>query len=52
MTGANGAVGAFIVQLAALAALQVVAMPSSKPRHQEVLRSLGAEEILENEVIE
>jgi NADPH:quinone reductase-like Zn-dependent oxidoreductase len=42
VTGAAGAVGSFIVQLAALASLHVVAVSSSKGRDEEFLTSLGA----------
>lgn len=47
VTGAAGAVGTFIVQLAALSGLHVVAVTSSKARDEEFLRSLGATELLE-----
>jgi NADPH:quinone reductase-like Zn-dependent oxidoreductase len=47
VTGASGAVGTFIVQLAALAGLHVVAVTSSKARDGEFLKSLGARELFE-----
>ncbi|KAM5343235.1 hypothetical protein ACJ41O_014201 [Fusarium nematophilum] len=47
VTGASGAVGAYVVQLGALAGLQVVAASSSSNRNGEFLRSLGADEVVE-----
>jgi NADPH:quinone reductase-like Zn-dependent oxidoreductase len=47
ITGAAGAVGTYIVQLAALAGLHVVAVCTSKARDEEFLKSLGASEVLE-----
>ncbi|KAF7551271.1 hypothetical protein G7Z17_g5127 [Cylindrodendrum hubeiense] len=47
VTGASGAVGSYIVQLAALAGLRVVAASSSTERNGDFLRSLGAAETIE-----
>lgn len=44
VTGAAGAVGAYVVQLAALVGLHVVAASSSTERNGEFLKSLGAAE--------
>lgn len=52
VTGAAGAVGTFIVQLAALAGLHVVAISSSKTRDEGFLKSLGATEVLEYQEIQ
>ncbi len=49
VTGAAGAVGTYVVQLAALAGLHVVAISSSKDRDGEFLKSLGAIEVLQYE---
>lgn len=49
VTGAAGAVGTYVVQLAALAGLHVVAISSSKDRDEEFLKSLGAIEVLQYE---
>ncbi|KAL4761372.1 NADP-dependent oxidoreductase [Aspergillus foveolatus] len=47
ITGAAGAVGMYVVQLARLAGLHVVAATSSNQRNAEFLRGLGADETLE-----
>ncbi|KPM43430.1 hypothetical protein AK830_g3112 [Neonectria ditissima] len=47
VTGASGAVGSYIVQLAALVGLSVVAASSSNQRNGQFLRSLGAAETIE-----
>lgn len=47
ITGAAGAVGTYLVQLAALRGLHVVAFSSSKIRDEDFLKSLGASEVLE-----
>lgn len=47
ITGASGAVGSYMVQLASLAGLHVVAASSSTERNGEFLRSLGAAETIE-----
>lgn len=47
ITGASGAVGTYLVQLAAFAGLYVVAASSSNERNGEFLRSLGASEVVE-----
>ncbi len=47
LIGAAGAVGSYIVHLAALAGLHVVAVSSSQGRDKEFLISLGATELLE-----
>lgn len=52
VTGAAGAVGTYIVQLAALAGLHVVAVSRSRPRDEDFLKSLGAKEVLQYEVLE
>lgn len=51
ITGSSGAVGPYLVQLANLAGLHVVAAVSSKTRNgnEELLRSLGAHEVFEYE---
>ncbi|KAF7505409.1 hypothetical protein GJ744_000955 [Endocarpon pusillum] len=49
VTGANGAVGTYLVQLAALAGMHVVAVSSSKTRDEEFLKSLGATGVLQYE---
>jgi NADPH:quinone reductase-like Zn-dependent oxidoreductase len=49
VTGAAGAVGSYLVQLAALAGLYVVAVSSSKSRDEYFLKSLGAHGLLEYE---
>ncbi|KAL4966155.1 NADP-dependent oxidoreductase [Aspergillus stella-maris] len=47
ITGAAGAVGLYIIQLARLAGLHVTAASSSSERNGEILRSLGADEVIE-----
>lgn len=47
ITGAGGAVGAYIVQLARLAGLHVTAATSSNERNAEFLRGLGADDTIE-----
>ena len=47
VTGANGAVGTFLVQLAALAGLEVTGLTKSKQRDETFLKSLGAHKVLE-----
>ncbi|KAJ5444134.1 uncharacterized protein N7458_008006 [Penicillium daleae] len=47
ITGAAGAVGIYLVQLAASAGLRVVAASSSNARNDEFLRELGAHEAVE-----
>ncbi|KAH7153256.1 hypothetical protein EDB81DRAFT_451425 [Dactylonectria macrodidyma] len=47
VTGASGAVGSYVVQLAALAGLRVVAASSSNERNGEFLKLLGAAETIE-----
>jgi NADPH2:quinone reductase len=51
ITGASGAVGCYLVQLAAAAGLHVVAASSSNERNGKFLRSLGAGEAVEYEEI-
>lgn len=47
VTGASGAVGAYVVQLGALAGLHVVAASSSTERNGDFLKLLGAAEVIE-----
>lgn len=47
ITGAAGAVGLYLVQLARAANLQVIAASSSNLRNEEFLRNLGADEVVE-----
>jgi NADPH:quinone reductase-like Zn-dependent oxidoreductase len=47
VTGATGAVGIYLVQLAALAGLHVVALCRSNASDEDFLRSLGANEVIE-----
>ncbi|KAL4800846.1 hypothetical protein BDV19DRAFT_352234 [Aspergillus venezuelensis] len=47
VTGAAGAVGLYIVQLARLAGVHVTAASRSNERNGEILRSLGADEVVE-----
>jgi NADPH2:quinone reductase len=47
ITGAAGGVGVYLVQLAAIAGLHVVAATSSNARNEEFLRELGADETVE-----
>jgi NADPH:quinone reductase-like Zn-dependent oxidoreductase len=52
ITGAAGAVGVYLVQLASLAGLHVVAATSSNTRNAEFLRELGAHETVEYGMLE
>ncbi|KAF4261124.1 hypothetical protein CNMCM8812_005101 [Aspergillus fumigatus] len=52
ITGAAGAVGVSLVQLASLAGLHVVAATSSSTRNAEFLRDLGAHETVEYGMLE
>ncbi|KAK9354978.1 hypothetical protein V1523DRAFT_106862 [Lipomyces doorenjongii] len=52
ITGASGAVGTFLVQLAVLAGLHVVAASTSNDRNGEFLLSLGAIEVLQYNELE
>lgn len=47
ITGASGAVGIYLVQLAAVAGVRVVAASSSNERNEQFLRQLGADEVVE-----
>lgn len=47
ITGASGGVGIYLVQLAAIAGLHVVAATSSKARNEAFLKSLGANDAVE-----
>uniref|UniRef100_A0A060T9R0 ARAD1D13794p n=1 Tax=Blastobotrys adeninivorans TaxID=409370 RepID=A0A060T9R0_BLAAD len=47
ITGASGAVGIYLVQLAAVAGVRVVAASSSNARNEQFLRQLGADEVVE-----
>lgn len=47
ITGAAGAVGVYLVQLAAASGVHVVAASSSNARNGEFLRGLGADEVVE-----
>lgn len=47
ITGAAGSVGVYLVQLASLAGLHVVAATSSNDRNAQFLRTLGADETIE-----
>ncbi|KAG6833169.1 hypothetical protein H0H87_010556 [Tephrocybe sp. NHM501043] len=47
ITGASGGVGIYLVQLAALAGLRVVAATSSNARNQSFLLELGAKEVVD-----
>ncbi|GFG14806.1 probable zinc-binding oxidoreductase, mitochondrial [Aspergillus lentulus] len=47
ITGSSGGVGIYLVQLAAIAGLHVVAASSSTERNGEFLRGLGAHEVVE-----
>ncbi|OGM45301.1 zinc-containing alcohol dehydrogenase [Aspergillus bombycis] len=51
ITGAAGAVGIYLVQLASAAGVHVVAATSSNARNEEFLRGLGADEAIEYEVL-
>lgn len=52
ITGAAGAVGVYLVQLAAAAGVREVAATSSNSRNGEFLRSLGADEAVEYGMLE
>ncbi|KAK9384680.1 hypothetical protein V1515DRAFT_610855, partial [Lipomyces mesembrius] len=52
ITGASGAVGTFLVQLAVLAGLHVVAASTSNDRNREFLLSLGAIEVFQYNELE
>lgn len=47
ITGAAGGVGIYLVQLAAIAGVRVIAASSSNARNGEFLRELGADEVVE-----
>ncbi|RDH32066.1 NAD(P)-binding protein [Aspergillus welwitschiae] len=47
ITGAAGAVGVYLVQLAAAAGVKVVAASSSNARNRDFLQDLGADEVVE-----
>lgn len=47
ITGASGAVGAFLVQLGSISGLHVVAASTSKTQNAEFLKSLGADEVVD-----
>ncbi|KAH6685927.1 hypothetical protein F5X68DRAFT_241258 [Plectosphaerella plurivora] len=51
ITGASGAVGCFLVQLASAAGLRVIAASGSNKRNAEFLQSLGASETVEYDKI-
>lgn len=51
VTGASGAVGTYVVQLAAAAGLHVVAASGSNERNADFLRSVGASETVEYQEI-
>ncbi|KAE8376379.1 hypothetical protein BDV26DRAFT_235644 [Aspergillus bertholletiae] len=52
ITGAAGAVGIYLVQLASAAGVRVVAATSSNARNEEFLRGLGADETVEYGMLE
>ena len=52
ITGAAGAVGIYLVQLAAAAGVRVVAATNSNARNEEFLRDLGAEKGIEYGMLE
>lgn len=52
ITGAAGAVGVYLVQLAAAAGERVVAASSSNARNGEFLRGLGADEVVEYSMLD
>ncbi|OJJ76715.1 hypothetical protein ASPBRDRAFT_116436 [Aspergillus brasiliensis CBS 101740] len=52
ITGAAGAVGVYLVQLAAAAGVKVVAASSSNARNREFLQSLGADEVVEYSMLD
>ncbi|KAJ5630350.1 secondary metabolism biosynthetic enzyme [Penicillium longicatenatum] len=52
ITGAGGALGLYLVQMAAGAGVTVVAASSSNSRNGEFLRALGADEVVEYSMLE
>ena len=52
ITGAAGAVGVYLVQLAAAAGVMVVAASSSNARNGEFLQGLGADEVVEYSMLD
>lgn len=52
ITGAAGAVGVYLVQLATAAGVRVVAASSSNARNGEFLRDLGADEVVEYSMLD
>ncbi|KAJ6006794.1 secondary metabolism biosynthetic enzyme [Penicillium sp. IBT 35674x] len=52
ITGASGALGLYLVQMAAGAGVTVVAASSSNSRNGDFLRSLGADEVVEYSMLE
>ncbi|GLA86104.1 hypothetical protein AtubIFM56815_010355 [Aspergillus tubingensis] len=52
ITGAAGAVGVYLVQLAAAAGVKVVAASSSNTRNREFLQALGADEVVEYSMLD
>lgn len=52
ITGAAGAVGVYLVQLAAAAGVRVVAASSSNVHNGEFLRGLGADEVVEYSMLD
>ncbi|OJJ30166.1 hypothetical protein ASPWEDRAFT_120769 [Aspergillus wentii DTO 134E9] len=52
ITGAAGAVGVYLVQLAAAAGVRVVAASSSNARNGDFLRDLGADEVVEYSMLD
>lgn len=52
ITGAGGALGLYLVQMAAGAGVSVVAASSSNARNGEFLRGLGADEVVEYSMLE
>ena len=52
ITGAAGAVGVYLVQLAAAAGVRVVAATSSNARNEEFLRGLGADDVVEYSMLD
>ncbi|KAJ5623849.1 hypothetical protein N7510_000158 [Penicillium lagena] len=52
ITGAAGAVGVYLIQLAAAAGVKVVAATSSNARNEEFLRSLGVDDAVEYGMLE
>lgn len=52
VTGSSGGVGIYLIQLAAISGLHVVAASSSNARNETFLRSLGATEVTEYSTLE